>query len=193
MIGYMANPSGVLEEYIGERRRLTAAQVRRDAHYRDGKLAVALEIVGLIRTVSDMPVVTEQGRAELVSGLETLLVGLGMRDAAWDWYDRLAEWRAPKFLAEGVTGVRRLVDCSEGTIDPRLPQHDALPTEPVLSGISDVDGLERGDLQLSFSSPGEELQGELSPLGDTVVWPEEHRSRGASARHGRSEESDGGR
>jgi hypothetical protein len=69
-----------------------------ELHYQCGMLAMALEILTLIKTFEALPAVSQQAREETVSSLRTLLVDLDLDDHAEVWYERLNEWRKPKLL-----------------------------------------------------------------------------------------------
>lgn len=91
----MADPSKVLWQYLEATHK---ADTWCSRWYQFGQLAMALEICTLIKNLESIPVATEVGRQETVSALQTLLVGMGLADLAWDTYARLAEWRVLKFL-----------------------------------------------------------------------------------------------
>lgn len=90
---FISRPSDTLWAYLREER---APGSRRWYEY--GQLAMALEVVTLIKVVESLPVVGEVGRQETVSALQTLLVDTGLSDYAWQVYDELGKWRRVKFL-----------------------------------------------------------------------------------------------
>lgn len=94
-VNYMANPSRVYREYIEQ----ADGAVRAD--FELGMQAMGLEIVSLIKNLESLPVVTDLGRSEAISALETLLVSLSLRDKVWDLYEFLCEWRRPSFDRAG--------------------------------------------------------------------------------------------
>jgi hypothetical protein len=141
-LNYMSNPTLVLDEY------LRSKGIRKTFEY--GQLAMALELVSLIKTVESIPVVTDVGRQELITALHTLLQEKGM-DQAYEIYDALCRWRRPRFMGIHVE-----------------------PDERVPPGIAVVVGPDDQDPSSSRAS----LREATSPLDNFAASPEEHRDPG---------------
>jgi len=68
--------------------------------YQYGMLAMALEIVTVIKTLEALPVTSVGTREESISVLHTLLQETGLDIYAYEWYERLDDWRRPKFVPD---------------------------------------------------------------------------------------------
>lgn len=70
--------------------------------FESGRLAMALEILTVVKTLEDerVPMLALQ-RAEIISVLETLLVDQGLDEVADRWYGWLGKFRQPKFVPIG--------------------------------------------------------------------------------------------
>lgn len=90
---FMSEPSKVLKECIQLSRQSEGA-------YQIGMLGMALEVVTRIKLLESLPVTTEVGRQEAITVLQTMLTELGISELAYEWYDRLSEWRRPKFVPD---------------------------------------------------------------------------------------------
>lgn len=151
-MNYMANPSQVLFEYL-ERLPGKDPAGGWKKWWEYGQLAMALEMVTLIKNLEELPVATDIGRQETISALHTLLQGMGLDVLAWETYDQLCEWRRPKFVADD--GVRPEPEPSEsGVVVRPLPQD--LP-----GGVSFPRGepVTRADLQDMIYAEREERRG----------------------------------
>lgn len=91
---FIKDPSKVLWQYLQTKRRPMVREL-----YEYGKLAMALEIITVVKTLDSLPVISELGRQETVSVLQTLLTDMGLDELAYDVYEQLNEWRRPKFDA----------------------------------------------------------------------------------------------
>src|SRR5690242_2606658 len=92
-----------------------------------------MEIVTQIKCLEELrAIATDLGRAEAVSALETLLQDCGLQDAAYQMYERLSEWRRPKFYAEQpVPGPSRSVGADVDALPPPLYRRSLTASEPV--------------------------------------------------------------
>lgn len=89
---FIARPSHVFKQYVRSTGRLD------NTSYHMGMMALALEIITQIKVLEEMRyIASDLGREEAVSALQTLLKDCGIHDVAYEMYDRLAEWRKPKF------------------------------------------------------------------------------------------------
>lgn len=95
---WILRPSRVFHKYL----RTIFEDVDQKS-YELGGLAIGLEIVGQIKFLEELAVVSDVGRSEAVSALHTLLTDLGMADEAYAMYDRLSRWRQLRFEPEPVT------------------------------------------------------------------------------------------
>jgi hypothetical protein len=91
---YMADATTVLMAFM------KAKGIRPEFRY--GQLALALEVVSLIRTLEFLPVVNDAEREGTVATLHTLLREQGLENA-YEAYDQLAEWRKVKFVASDAS------------------------------------------------------------------------------------------
>jgi hypothetical protein len=73
---------------------MAAHEMERDLRW--GQLALALEVVTLIRTLESIPVVNEWEREGTVATLHTLLREQGLEEA-YEVYETLATWRRVRF------------------------------------------------------------------------------------------------
>lgn len=134
---YMAHPTAVLKAYM------QAHQIERDLSW--GQLAMGLEVVTLIRTLEDIPVVNEAEKEGTIACLVTLLREQQLEEV-YGFYDALAEWRKPRFVSEPAVGAR-----DSGASLPHASR-DQAPSRP---GTADAQPLERRG-QVQGSSPTHE-------------------------------------
>lgn len=169
MVNYMADPSKVLWDYLRTTRLPREGSAKGFKEWYDyGQLAMALEIVTLIKNLEQLPVVTDIGRQETISALQTLLRSMDLDEVAWEMYDRLCEWRRPKFHEIPVV------------VDPNLPpgvpwllHGPALPDDGAAG--APLPRLPQGQtVDLSSSDAG--LEDEPSPVGELGEWRLERRS-----------------
>lgn len=92
-MSFMAQPAQVFKSYL-------EATAFEDRWYQYGMLAMSLEIITRIKVLEELPVTTEVGRQEAITVLHTMLTEIGISELAHEWYDRLDEWRKPKFSEE---------------------------------------------------------------------------------------------
>jgi hypothetical protein len=70
-----------------------------------GRMSMALEIITQIKALEELrAIASDLGRAEAVSALDTLLLDCGMRDVAYEMYEKLNGWRRPAFSPEPERG-----------------------------------------------------------------------------------------
>lgn len=86
---YILNPSRDLKRLM-----------KMSTEYDYGMLGMALEILTVIKTIEDLPVIDQGARIETVSVLYTLLSDLDMLEAATETYEKLSEARRVRFVAE---------------------------------------------------------------------------------------------
>lgn len=113
-MSFMARPTQEFERYL----ELNYGAPR--GWYRMGRIAMALEVITVIRLLEDHEELVAHAQ-ECISVLQTLLNDQGLTDDGYAWYERLVEWRKPKLA---------LVSPSLGPDDDAL-DHDAQPSEPV--------------------------------------------------------------
>lgn len=89
MYDYILNPSRELKRAL-----------KMSTEYDYGMLGMALEILTVIKTIEELPVIDQGARSETVSVLYTLLSDLELLEVAEDAYARLAEVRRVRFVAE---------------------------------------------------------------------------------------------
>lgn len=122
-MSYMQNPTETLVEYLT---RMGWLQVR-DRQFRLGRLSLALEVITVIKTLEDERVPTMAlSKEETISVLQTLLQDCGLAEEAMEWYDRLSEWRRPKFVAENGPSPSRTSDA----LPPPSDAHASLGESP---------------------------------------------------------------
>jgi hypothetical protein len=91
-LSYIMRPSEVFKLYLSEK-----MSVPEDA-IQYGMLAMALEIVTVIKTLEALPTTAVGTREETISVLHTLLRDVGLDLYAYEWYERLNDWRRPSFV-----------------------------------------------------------------------------------------------
>lgn len=94
---FLARPSDTLWSFLKASHGVDAWCER---WYQYGQLAMALEMITLIKSVEYLPVVTDVGRAEITSAMQTLIEDMGLSDLAWEMYERLGEWRRVSFVRD---------------------------------------------------------------------------------------------
>jgi len=119
---YIMRPSELFKQYLGE--------MMHETQFQYGMLGMALEIVTVIKTLESLPTASVGTRQETISVLHTLLQDLHLDEYAYEWYDRLNDWRRPKFLPEPASvalspGLERIV----GADVPPLPELPALASQ----------------------------------------------------------------
>jgi hypothetical protein len=132
---FMSEPSKVLKECIQLSRSSESA-------FQIGMLGMALEIISRIKLLESLPVTTEVGRQEAIVCLQTLLTEVGISDLAYDWYERLSEWRRPKFVSDEYEVPDALVSAAEARRDAlsQLPSTPELPSARRTPDPADVSG-----------------------------------------------------
>jgi hypothetical protein len=91
-LSYIVRPSEVFKLYLAEKMTVP------DDAIQYGMLAMGLEIVTVIKTLEALPTTSVGARAETISVLHTLLRDVGLDLYAYEWYERLNEWRKPSFV-----------------------------------------------------------------------------------------------
>lgn len=94
-MSFMSEPAKVFKAYL----RGTASE---DMWYQYGMLAMSLEMITRIKVLEELPVTTEVGRQEAITVLHTMLTEMDISELAWEWYEKLDEWRKPKFRPQSV-------------------------------------------------------------------------------------------
>jgi hypothetical protein len=147
---FMSEPAKVLKEFIQLSRSSEGA-------YQLGCLGMALEIITRIKLLESLPITTEVGRQEAITVLQTMLTELGISDLAYEWYERLSEWRRPKFVR---------ADAFEQQLEHALPSDaDGGPLRPgprTSSALASDDGARRDVLALPAGTD-ESDEGRPSP------------------------------
>jgi len=93
----MSDPMRVFKLYLQQHESMTSHD---NFWFELGISAMALQIVTWIKTLERLPVTTDVGRQEAIVAMQTLLNELGLWDSAIEVYEKLAEWRRPKFRVE---------------------------------------------------------------------------------------------
>jgi len=119
---YMKDPSHVFRGFIGFDHR------GHDFHrgYEAGLMGMALELITVAKTVEALPAEDPAVREEIVSTIYTLLNGMDLTEQAVLWYDRVAEWRRPKFVPdEPVPSHEHGADAEQLSLLPSPPASSA--------------------------------------------------------------------
>jgi len=113
---FMKDPSQVFRAFIGFDHR------GHDFHrgYEAGIMGMALELITVAKTVEALPTEDPATREEVVSTIYTLLNGMELTEQATLWYERVAEWRKPKFEREPSHGDTS--DAAQLSLLPRPPR-----------------------------------------------------------------------
>lgn|SRR5215831_13420192 len=118
---FIKNPTTLLRQILG---------IGRNDDFAAGRLAMALEIVSVIRILEDNPMLSAQASGTVISVLETFL-----RDQHLDWcygtYDKLSASRRPTFVTKPVspeTTPARLYKLRSLSV-VRQSQHDVPTSE----------------------------------------------------------------
>lgn len=132
-MSYIRNPTRTFLQFLSATSEVTHDRI---LWYNLGQLSMALHIITVIKTLEQLPVVTDHGRQEAISALQTILTELDLADDAYELYEKLGEWRKPTFEPEpspsGTSGAG-----VEWTQAPRL------------HGLSSPDASPPGRLALS--------------------------------------------
>ena len=96
---FMARPTEVLEEYIVSQGMTRSFEM--------GQLAMALEVVSLIRTLESLPVVSDEEKEGTIATLYTLVRENDL-EGAFNAYEQLNSWRQVSFRCDNTPrGVSR--------------------------------------------------------------------------------------
>lgn len=153
-MSFMADPSKVFRRYL----KATPSEER---WYQYGMLAMSLEIITRIKVLESLPVTTEIGRQESITVLYTMLREIGIEEIAFEWYDKLSEWRKPKLRRQSL--AEQLEHALEGDVFSDVPGGPLRP------------GIPRSHASL-IASEHEARQGEPSPGHSLPAVQLEHRS-----------------
>ena len=95
-MSFIARPTRVLIDYLTQE---VGSEPRMEFNL--GRLAMALEIITVVKTIEDevVPMLALQ-REEIVSVLTTLLRDQDLAEVAEEWYERLNQWRNVSFVPE---------------------------------------------------------------------------------------------
>ncbi len=93
---YMADPSNVFKSFLEYNHR--SQQWR--AGYQAGVMAMALELITVAKTIEALPSPDPVVPEEIISTIYTLLNGMDLTEQATLWYERVSDWRRPKFVGE---------------------------------------------------------------------------------------------
>lgn len=120
-INYMARPSEVYRQWLQAPEQRVLGQGGDVRSFEAGRIAVALELVGVVKTLDHAggAGLTDRERAAVSSTVVTLLDDLSLRDRAWELYDQLCSWRRTDIRPEGTvsdagSGVHRPGTTSSG-------------------------------------------------------------------------------
>jgi len=91
-LSYIMRPSEVFKLYLSEKMTVPEDAIQ------FGMLAMGLEIVTVIKTLEALPTTAVGTREETISVLHTLLKDVGLDLYAYEWYERLNDWRRPSFV-----------------------------------------------------------------------------------------------
>jgi hypothetical protein len=117
---FMRRPTEVFESYMA----LEYGVPR--GWYKYGRLSMALEILTVMRLLDEHSGIVAHAQ-ETISVLQTLLVDQDLFDDASMWYEKLSEWRRPKFYVVGDPDA----DASALEAPHRtLPPHDSTDAQP---------------------------------------------------------------
>lgn len=125
--GFMQRPTEVYVAYLVSRRA--------EAGFREGQLAMAMELITARKTLAAVGMIT----ASTTSWLDSLLQDQGLLDDAEELYDTLDDWRRVKFNAEGVVPDASAVSTPDET-PPRGLGTPLLPRRDRTNPPSDVQG-----------------------------------------------------
>jgi hypothetical protein len=105
---FIDRPTEVYRQWLSR-----TGNIREDVGFEEGRLAMAMEIITVRRSLQAVGMLT----TEMVSTLDALLADQGLIDTAEAMYEELAEWRRPKFLADADASLspRRRVPRALGT------------------------------------------------------------------------------
>jgi len=120
---YIMRPSEVFKQYLG-----IGGGVTSEDQFQYGMLGMALEIVTVIKTLEALPTTSVATRNEVISTLHTLLQDLHLDEHAYIWYDRLNDWRKPRFIPHLPDGASLSPELEHivGADVPPLPELPAL-------------------------------------------------------------------
>ena|SRR5215471_6988858 len=125
MDDYIARPTEVLMAYM--------QWGKPPPGYDWGRLALALEVVTLIRTLERIPVVNDAERQGTIATLHTLLREQGLEDV-YDAYERLAEWRRVKFVPDDFAFSPQASASAVAPAQLRQSRGDNGPSSPPVAG-----------------------------------------------------------
>lgn len=93
---YIADPSDVFKKFLEYDLRGHEWQ----GGYQAGVMAMALELITVAKTIEALPSENPAIPEEIISTIYTLLNGMDLTEQASVWYERVADWRRPKFVGD---------------------------------------------------------------------------------------------
>lgn len=90
---FMERPTDVLVSYLARRNKRAEGQIRRQLRY--GRLAMALEIITVMKIIEDHSLLPS--KEDTIAVLQTLIVDQELLEDAGQCYEVLNEWRKIKF------------------------------------------------------------------------------------------------
>ena len=149
-MSYIMRPSEVFKLYLSEKMSVSPDGIQY------GMLAMALEVVTVIKTLEALPTTSVGTRSETISVLHTLLQDVGLDVYAYEWYERLDEWRRPTF----VPSVEQPhTDVSAVQIPALSPSR----ASQLASTLLEEQALLDTDVQLGSDQPTDQTSDELEP------------------------------
>lgn len=106
---FMMDPTSIFKKFL----RYNNRPVDYQAGFEAGMLAMALELITVVKTEESLPTAHE----ETISTVYTLLSGMGLDEIATEWYERLNDWRKPTFVPEPWPGATDVAS------EPHTAQH----------------------------------------------------------------------
>jgi hypothetical protein len=73
--------------------------------YQAGVMAMALELITVAKTIEALPADDPGIPEEIISTIYTLLNGMDLTEQATLWYERVSDWRRPKFVGDEPSPV----------------------------------------------------------------------------------------
>jgi hypothetical protein len=138
-LSYIMRPSEVFKAYLSEKMTVPEDAIQ------FGMLAMSLEVVTVIKTLESLPTTAVGTREETISVLHTLLQDVGLDVYAYEWYERLNDWRRPSFVP---VHEPEHIEPSEPQLPPLSPARASLLASTLLAeqGLESTDVPEHSDL-----------------------------------------------
>jgi hypothetical protein len=122
---YMKDPSDVFKKFLEYDLRSHEWQ----GGYQAGVMAMALELITVAKTIEALPSENPAIPEEIISTIYTLLNGMDLTEQASVWYDRVADWRRPKFVGDEPSLVG-IADVGQLSL-PLDPEHASSRVSPL--------------------------------------------------------------